>query len=75
MDSTFKQELQTLLNKHSRENVSNTPDFILANYMLRSLEAYEEAIGTREQWYGVRVKPGELSMDLGFKIDLTKQAE
>jgi len=34
----FKQELEHLINKHSMENRSNTPDFILADYLVRCLE-------------------------------------
>lgn len=44
-------DLARLLNKHSRENESNTPDFILAEYMLAALEAFEKASRAREDWY------------------------
>jgi len=45
---TFRDELSALINKHSRENGSNTPDFILADYMHSCLEAFELAIKQRE---------------------------
>lgn len=55
----FRKELASLLNRHSVENRSNTPDFILANYMARCLTAFELAIQDRENWYGVKNSPGE----------------
>ena len=43
----FKQELKDVINRHSMENGSNTPDFILAEYLLACLEAFDKA--TRER--------------------------
>jgi hypothetical protein len=45
-------ELTRLLNRHSAENNSDTPDFILARYLLDSLQAFENAVIRREDWYG-----------------------
>lgn len=62
------QELEQLLNKHSRENESNTPDFILAQYLIGCLMAWEEATRIRDKWYGRRPRPGVISLeDLGKK--------
>jgi len=49
---TFEEELENLINKHSRENTSNTPDYILANYLTDCLDAFNQAIYKRETWYG-----------------------
>jgi hypothetical protein len=49
---TFERELESLINRYSQENGSNTPDFILAQYLLRCLEAWNDGITRREQWYG-----------------------
>lgn len=49
---TFEQELASLVNRYSMENKSNTPDFILAKYIEGTLKALNEAIVTREVWYG-----------------------
>jgi hypothetical protein len=46
-------EVQTLLNRHSRENISNTPDFILAQYLSDALAAYEAAVQARDNWYRI----------------------
>ncbi len=45
-------ELTDLLNSYSREGESGTPDFILANFLMRSLEAFEAGVNRREAWYG-----------------------
>lgn len=51
---TLKEELRALLNRHSRENASNAPDFILAEFMLTCLAAFEHATVERGQWWGPR---------------------
>ena len=48
----FRKELENLINKHSLENGSDTPDFMLATYLVSCLENYNEIIKTREKWYG-----------------------
>jgi hypothetical protein len=53
--STFGIELMQLLNKYSKENTSNTPDWILSEYMQDALEAYNKAVAKRERWYGRKV--------------------
>jgi len=51
----FKEELVVVLNRHSAENSSDTPDFVLAEYMLLCLEAFDKAVRRREAWYGREV--------------------
>lgn len=48
----FKKELEHLINQYSMENGSNTPDFILAEYLTDCLESYDDAVNAREKWYG-----------------------
>jgi hypothetical protein len=48
---TFDEELQQLINKHSQENISNTPDFILATYLANCLKAFNQAVTQRELWH------------------------
>lgn len=52
-DSSFKSELIYLINKYSKENDSNTPDFILANYIEGCLDNFNKAIYQREEWHGI----------------------
>lgn len=51
-DCELKTELSDVLNRLSRENESDTPDFLLADYMLDSLRAYEHAVKARDKWFG-----------------------
>ena len=46
-------ELSQLLNKYSIENGSDTPDFILAPYMLACLRAFDEASIKRAKWFDI----------------------
>jgi hypothetical protein len=52
------EELEQLLNKYSAENVSNTPDFILAEYITNCLSAFDKATKQRDAWYNVTLCPG-----------------
>ncbi len=52
MENQFQKELKELINRHSRENGSNTPDFILADYLTKCLEAFNFTSNWREEWYG-----------------------
>lgn len=53
----LQKRLATLLNELSREEDSNTPDFILAEYIMACLCAFELANNRREVWYGVKLDP------------------
>lgn len=54
----FRAELAALLNKYSRENFSGTPDHILANHLGRCLDAFDQTMIERENWYGRSIKGG-----------------
>jgi len=45
-----------IINSVSRENASDTPDFILAEYLVMCLESFETTVRAREKWYGRKVK-------------------
>ena len=49
------EELAALLCKHGRESVSGTPNFVLAEYLMACLRAYETAVKSRERFGGSRV--------------------
>lgn len=48
----FVNELASLLNRHCQENSSDTPDFILAEYMLACLRAWNQGVQKRDKWHG-----------------------
>jgi len=58
----LESDLTALLNSYSLENESNTPDFILAEYLVRCLDAYNVALTERAQWYGRMDVPGRGSL-------------
>jgi hypothetical protein len=49
-------DIASAINRVSRENVSNTPDFILAEMLVDILTAFEKASNARETWYGRGVR-------------------
>jgi hypothetical protein len=49
--SEFQKELAALINKHSIENESDTPDFILAEYLNNCLDAFGTAMDARDSWH------------------------
>jgi hypothetical protein len=49
---SFEERLAQLLNEFSKENSSDTPDFVLANYLEQCLTAFNLATHRREQFYG-----------------------
>lgn len=57
-------DIQSAINKHSVERLSDTPDFILAQYLKDCLDAWNRATRAREKWSGRERKaitflPGE----------------
>ena len=53
----FRKELEALINRTSQENTSNTPDFILSDYLVACLAAFDTAVQQRETWYGRDGRP------------------
>lgn len=54
----LRAEIATAINRCSAENGSNTPDFILAEYLTNCLAAFDAAIARREKWYGYELSIG-----------------
>ena len=52
VDVTFRTQLSDLLNRHSMEAGSDTPDHILARYLTSCLTAFDAAVVERERWCG-----------------------
>lgn len=47
----LKERIREAINITSAENGSNTPDFILAEYLTDCLAAFDKAVKTRQTWY------------------------
>lgn len=56
--STLRDEIATVLNRASSENESGTPDFVLAEYLVDSLAAFDKATNIRDRWWGHDPKIG-----------------
>lgn len=52
MNNTFEKDLEDLINKYSLENESNTPDFILAEYLQNCINSFNISVNRRSKWYG-----------------------
>ncbi len=48
----FRRSIETAINYHSMENGSDTPDWVLAEYLTDCLAAYDKTVAAREKWYG-----------------------
>lgn len=57
-EETFIKALEHIINKHSQEDGSDTPDFIIASFLGAVLEAWNLAQAEREAWYS-RPRPGQ----------------
>jgi hypothetical protein len=51
-DQNFRKELEGVLNRYSMENGANVPDFILADYLINCLIAFDSGVNARERWHG-----------------------
>lgn len=59
----FTDELEEIINKNSIENGSDTPDFILAEFLKECLGAWERATIRRDDWYkGVNKRPTKTTL-------------
>lgn len=50
--TNFNSELEDLINRYCKENESDTPDYILAEYIENCLKAFTTAVNNRERYYG-----------------------
>lgn len=59
----FKRDLEELINKYNMEQDSDTPHFILADYLMQCLDGFNQATNCRDYWYrgGVEVPAAPLS--------------
>lgn len=47
----FVEELRSLINRHNLESISNTPDFILTEYLMICLDNFDVITNTRTAWF------------------------
>ena len=57
MYDEFRMELEALINAHSMENGSDTPDYVLAQFLTECLRAFDASVVARQKskdtlWWG-----------------------
>lgn len=53
--NSFRLALTAIINQHSIENGSDTPDFLLAEFLTECLQAWDRSVQAREEWFGRKV--------------------
>ena len=48
---SFQEEIRWVINKCAKENDSDTPDFILAQYLIDCINAYAKAVRSRDNHF------------------------
>jgi hypothetical protein len=59
---TFQTELQALLHKYNKENISNTPDYLLADYIQQCLNALNNTINRRDGMMGMNISASKIEI-------------
>ncbi len=62
-NTTLVQEIRCAINRLSMERESNTPDYVLAEFLSSSLAAFNAAVNKRETHYGRNERPGNCKID------------
>lgn len=71
---TLRVKITNAINSCSAENGSDTPDFILANYLADCLAAFDKTVRARDRWYGVQLSPLAVSSAKGVEGMTAEQA-
>jgi len=50
----FRKELESLINRHSMENLSNTPDYLIARYLLKTFRGLNDCVQARDKFYNMK---------------------
>jgi hypothetical protein len=63
-DKDFRNKVEEAINWCSMENGSDTPDFILADFLTDCLRVFGTATTRRERWYGREIGEWQKTTDL-----------
>ena len=58
----LEREMRQLLNRHSSENNSDTPDFVLASFLIHCLDAWGTAVKARDAWFSFNPWPSRSAL-------------
>ena len=56
-DIEFERDLTKIINKHSIESGSGTPDFVIAHFLMACLHAFERSLELRSNFFGGNLPP------------------
>ena len=56
--SRLENDLSLLINRYSAEKASDTPDFVLARFLMTCLDAWNAGVARREGWWGRKCGDG-----------------
>lgn len=65
-DTGFGQELRKLINRHSLEEQSNTQDWLLAEFLVKCLCAYEDTVNERDAHRGLQARAEKAEAHIAF---------
>jgi hypothetical protein len=49
--SQLREDIRTAINRNSAENGSDTPDWLLTDYLMACLENFDKTVHNRSRWY------------------------
>ena len=58
----LREDIKDVINRNSAENASDTPDSVLAEYLICCLAAFDTATNARDRWYGRPATPTTQAM-------------
>jgi hypothetical protein len=70
--SPLEEGVRQIINAYSGEKYSNTPDYILAEYLMHCLNAFVIATQNRDTHYGLTLSPGRIHVHSGHEGDVER---
>lgn len=67
MKKSLEMVIRAALNEHNAEAGSNTPDYVLARYLMACLNAFNDGIKERNRWAALSIDKVKTT---GDKIDI-----
>jgi hypothetical protein len=64
----LRKDIEQAINRNCAENESDTPDFILAEYLVSCLEAFDTAVNSRSKWYNHHCRIGGCNHGEGVSL-------
>ena len=55
--SNLMNQIKEAINSGSWENEANVPDFVLAEFLIRCFNAFNDMVKKRDKWYSVHLEP------------------